>query len=155
MALELEVLNIASAINDVAQVANVAKNEEIPAWLGGVIGMGVVMTGLAVLWLASEITGIYFKNQQAKGKTSPGKSEAAPKAPAAVQVSAAASDDIPLAVIIAAAVQMVQAPIRNVVVSAPGMADSTWSAQGRQAIYASHNAKAPQAVTSLGTIRKK
>lgn len=152
MALELGTMTAFASVADVAQIA--ALTEKTPAWLGGVLGMVVVMTALAGLWFATELTAIYFVKSSAKGKTSPGKTEAAPKASAAVQTSAAASDDIPLAVIIAAAVQMVQAPIRNVVVSAPGSAGTTWSSQGRQAIYASHSAKAPQAVTSLGTVRK-
>ncbi len=149
MALELETLSALTSVVDVAQVAAAA--EKTPAWLGGLLGMAVVMTALISIWLATSLVGSYFVKKKAP---SPGKTEAAPKAPAAVQTSAAASNDIPLAVIIAAAVQMVQAPIRNVVVSAPGSAGTTWSSQGRQAIYASHSAKAPQAVTSLGTVRK-
>ena len=147
-----QLLNAAPAIADVAQVAQAAQ-DEIPAWVGGLIGMGVVMTALVGIWLATSLVGSYFVKKKA---AAPGKSEAAPKAqPAAPAAPAAAAlNEIPLAAIIAAAVQMVQAPIRNVVVSAPGAASVTWTAQGRQAIYASHAAKAPQAVTPLGTIKK-
>ncbi len=150
MALELGTLTALASISDVAQVAAAA--EETPAWLGGLLGMGVVMTALVSIWLATSLVGSYFVKKKA---ASLGKTEAAPKGVTAPQPAAAAGNDIPLAVIIAAAVQMVQAPIRNVVVNAPGMATTVWSSQGRQAIYASHAAKAPQAVTSLGTIRKK
>ena len=151
MALELEAMTAVSSIVDVAQVAAAAA-EKTPAWLGGLLGMAVVMTALTSIWLATSLVGSYFN----KKASSPRKTEAAPKAPAAAtQASAAASNEIPLAAIIAAAMQMVQAPIRNVVVNAPGLAAVTWAAQGRQAIYASHSAKSPQAVTSLGTIRKK
>ncbi|SBW12518.1 hypothetical protein KL86APRO_30068 [uncultured Alphaproteobacteria bacterium] len=146
-----QLLDAAAQVVDVAQVAQAA--EEIPAWQGGLMGMAVVMTALVGIWFATSAIGAYFQKKKAPA---PGKSEAAPKAQPAAPAApaAAASTEIPLAVIIAAAVQMVQAPIRNVVVSAPGMASVTWTSQGRQAIYASHSAKAPQAVTPLGTIKK-
>jgi Na+-transporting methylmalonyl-CoA/oxaloacetate decarboxylase gamma subunit len=152
MALETHLLNAASTLIDVAQVAQV--KEEVPAWIGGLMGMAVVMTALIGIWLMTAAVGSYFLKQKA---SAPGKTEAAPKAQSAAPAApaAAALNEIPLAVIIAAAVQMVQAPIRNVVVTAPGGASMTWASQGRQAIYASHSAKAPQAVTSLGTISKK
>ncbi len=147
MALEMELLNSASTVVDVAQVAA----NEVPAWQGGLVGMVVVMTALVAIWLVTAMIGTYFD----KKKSAPGKSEAAPKASAAVAAApAAATNEIPLAVIIAAAVQMVQAPIRSVVVTAPGGASATWTSQGRQAIFASHSSKAPQAVSPLGTIRK-
>ncbi len=146
-----QILDAAAQVVDVAQVAQAAK--EIPAWQGGLMGMAVVMIALVGIWAATAIVGGYFIKTKA---SAPGKSEAAPKAqPAAPAAPAAAAvNDLPLAVIIAAAVQMVQAPIRSVVVSAPGMASVAWTSQGRQAIYASHTAKAPQAVTTLGTIKK-
>lgn len=146
-----QILGAADRVVDIAQVATVAK--EVPAWQGGLMGMLVVMTALVAIWAATSIIGSYFVKTKA---SAPGKSEAAPKAQPAAPAApaAAASNDIPLAILIAAAVQMVQAPIRSVVVSAPGAASVTWTSQGRQAIYASHTAKAPQAVTSLGTIKK-
>lgn len=128
---------------------------KLAPWASGLLGMAVVMTALVSIWVATSLVGTYFNKKKA---SAPGKSEAAPKASAvasAAAPAAAASSDIPLAVIIAAAVQMVQAPIRNVVVSAPGMESIAWTTQGRQSIYASHTAKAPSAVTSLGTIKKK
>ena len=150
MALEIQLLNAASAITDVAQVAQA---EPVPAWIGGLMGMAVVMTALIGIWLVTSLVGGYFVKTKA---SAPGKTEAAPKASAAVAAApAAAVNEIPLAVIIAAAEQMVQAPIRSVVVTAPGSASATWTSQGRQAIYASHSAKAPQAVAPLGTISKK
>ncbi len=145
MALEMALLNDVSAVAEVAQAA-----KEIPAWQGGLTGMVVVMVALIAIWAATAAVGAYFS----KKKPAPGKSEAAPKASAVAAAPAAAVNEIPLAVIIAAAVQMVQAPIRNVVVTAPGGSSATWTSQGRQAIYASHSAKAPQAVSPLGTIRK-
>ncbi len=146
MALETQLL---SSVVDVAQVAA----DEVPAWIGGLMGMAVVMTALVGIWLVTSAVGSYFVKTKA---SAPGKTEAAPKASAAVAAApAAAVNEIPLAVIIAAAVQMVQAPIRSVVVTAPGSASVTWTSQGRQAIYASHSAKAPQAVSPLGTITKK
>ena len=146
------ILDVAAPVIDVAQVAAAAA-KEVPAWQGGLMGMLVVMTALVAIWFATSLIGAYFIKTKA---SAPGKSEAAPKAqPAApAAAAAAAANEIPLAVIIAAAVQMVQAPIRNVVVSAPGMASVTWTSQGRQAIYASHTAKAPKSVTPLGTIKK-
>lgn len=149
MALETTLLNAASTVVDVAQVAQTGK---LLAWESGLLGMGVVMVALSGIWLVTSLVGTYFVKQKA---SAPGKTEAAPKASAAPAAPAAAMNEIPLAVIIAAAVQMVQAPIRSVVVTAPGSASATWTSQGRQAIYASHNAKAPQAVTPLGTITKK
>ena len=149
MALETTLLNAASTVVDVAQVAQSGK---LLPWESGLVGMGVVMTALAGIWLVTSLVGTYFNKQKA---SAPGKTEAAPKASAAAAAPAAAMNEIPLAVIIAAAVQMVQAPIRSVVVTAPGSASATWTSQGRQAIYASHSAKAPQAVTPLGTITKK
>ena len=149
MALETQVLNAASTIADVAQVAQA---EQVPAWVGGLMGMAVVMTALVGIWLMTAFVGGYFVKKKA---SAPGKTEAVPKASAVSAAPAAAMNEIPLAVIIAAAVQMVQAPIRSVVVTAPGSASATWTSQGRQAIYASHNAKAPQAVSPLGTISKK
>lgn len=146
MALEIQLLDGVSAVAEVAQAAT----REVPAWQGGLTGMVVVMVALIAIWAATAAVGTYF----GKKKPAPGKSEAAPKAPAVAAAPAAAVNEIPLAVIIAAAVQMVQAPIRNVVVTAPGGASATWTSQGRQAIYASHSAKAPQAVSPLGTIRK-
>ncbi|MGE4529386.1 MAG: OadG family transporter subunit [Rhodospirillaceae bacterium] len=153
MALEIQVLNAAASVADVAQVAQAA--EKLLPWANGLMGMGVVMTALVSIWFATAAVGSYFNKKKA---SAPGKSEAAPKASAAAPAAAsaaAASSDIPLAVIIAAAVQMVQAPIRNVVVNAPGMASIAWTSQGRQSIYASHTAKAPSSVSSLGTIKKK
>ncbi|MBN2751636.1 MAG: OadG family protein [Rhodospirillaceae bacterium] len=151
MALETELLNAATSVADVAQVAEAA--EKLAPWASGLLGMGVVLTALISIWVATALVGTFFN----KKASSPGKTEAAPKAQSATAAApaAAAANDIPLAVIIAAAVQMVQAPIRNVVVSAPGMESIAWTTQGRQTIYASHMAKAPQSVTSLGTIRHK
>jgi len=153
MALELELMSAAGKILDVAQVANVAAESETPAWLGGIMGMVVVLGALALMWLCCAITGTYFG--KAKGKPGLGKTEAAPKAAAPAAKVSAAADQIPLAVIIAAAAQIVGEQIRNVVVHVSGHESVAWTAQGRQTIYASHALKAPAAVGVLSGIRTK
>jgi Na+-transporting methylmalonyl-CoA/oxaloacetate decarboxylase gamma subunit len=153
MALELEAMTAVSSIVDVAQVA-AETAEKSPAWLGGLLGMAVVMTALISIWLATSLVGSYFN----KKASSPGKTEAAPKAPAAAQASAAAGDDIPLAAIVAAAAYTVSAmgqQLRNIVVHVPGRDSVSWASQGRQTIYAGHSAKAPQAVASISSVVKK
>jgi hypothetical protein len=159
MELGYEVLAGASRVIDIAQVANIGAEEEVPAWLGGFIGFAVVMVALATIWIATEMVGVYFAHQHAKGKTAPGKSEAAPKAPvASAQVSAAAVSEVPLAVIVAAAAYTVAAmgqQLRNVVVHVPGRESVSWTAQGRQAIYSGHAPMSPAAVRPIGGIVKK
>ncbi len=149
----LELLGGASPVIDVAQVAEAA--ERMAPWLSGVMGFGVVMTALMSIWFATSLVGSYF----VKKAKSPGKTEAAPKAPAApAQASAAAADDIPLAVIVAAAAYTVSCmgqQLRNVVVHVPGRESLSWTSQGRQAIYSGHAAKAPQAVLPIGGVVKK
>jgi hypothetical protein len=142
-----------SVVTDVVQVANVSKDQEVPAWLGGVIGMIIVMVGLTVLWIASEITALYFKKQPLPKKT-----EAVSKAPvaatAAAPMASMTASGIPFAAIIAAAAQVVQQPLRSVVISAPAVPGTSWVAQGREAIYASHTMKAPHDVSGLSAVKK-
>lgn len=150
-----DILNAGASILDVAQVANVAAEEETPAWLGGVLGFVVVMAALILIWVACSLVGTYFAkaDSAAKRKPAPGKSEAAPKA-AATAAPAAAAEEIPLIAIIAAAAHVMQAPIRNIVVRAPGLESVTWSSQGREAIYTSHAPKLPSSVRPIGTVKK-
>jgi len=130
--------------------------EKLAPWANGLLGMGVVLTALISIWFATSIVGTYFSkaDKASKGKTSPGKTEAAPQAAAAAAAPAAAAEEIPLAVIIAAASYVLGAQVRNVVVHAPGRESVAWTSQGRQSIYASHAAKAPLAVSPLGTLKK-
>ncbi len=149
MALDIEILGTAASIVDVAQVAEAG---EVAPWLNALLGMGTVLTALILIWIVTAVVGSYF----VKAKAAPGKPKAAASAPAAAAAAApaAAANSIPLAVIIAAAAQMVDGPIRNVTVNAPGMSSPVWVGQGRSAIFSSHSAKAPSSVGSLGGIRK-
>ena len=119
----LDVWGSVASVIDVAQVVQTA--EKTPGWLGGTLGFAVVMTALSSISLATSVVGAFFvkRDAAAKGKSAPGKTEGAPKAPAAAQASAAAGDDIPLAAIIAAAAYTVSAmgqQLRNVVVQCAG-----------------------------------
>ncbi len=142
--------DLASSVTDVAQIAAAA--EKTPAWLGGLLGMAVVMVALSGLWFASEMTAIYFV------KKSPKKSEAVSKAPgaaaAAAPVASVTASGVPLAAIIAAAAQMVQQPLRSVVISAPAVPGTTWVAQGRETIFTSHAMKSPRDVSGLSAVKK-
>lgn len=147
----LELVNGASAI-DVAQIA--AAGERTAPWLSGILGFGVVMIALMSIWMATSLVGVYFN----KKGSAPGKTKAAPSAPAVQQAPAAAKDEVPLAVIVAAAaytVAQMGQQLRNVVVHVPGRESVSWTSQGRQAIYAGHGAKAPQSVQTIGGIVKK
>ncbi len=140
------------SVTDIAQIAQ-AKEHAAP-WLTGLLGFAVVMTALMSIWAATSLVGTYFS----KKGSAPGKTKAAPVAPAAVQAPAAAKDEIPLAVIVAAAaytVSQMGQQLRNVVVHVPGRESVSWTSQGRQAIYAGHGAKAPQSVQTIGGIVKK
>lgn len=141
-------------LTDVAQVAQAAADAPSVAFKG-LVGFGVVMTALIGIWLVTSLVGTYF----AKIGTASKKAEAAPKAKpaasAAQPVAAAPADEIPLAVIVAAAAWAVGGQVRNVRVNVGGRESVTWTAQGRQSIYASHGAKAAPAVSTLGTVRQK
>jgi len=158
MSVELGLMDVTARILDVAQVAEVAAEDEIPAWLGGLMGMVVVLGALAMIWVSTAIVGTYFAKAE-KRKTGLGKTEAAPKAqtpaPAPAAKVSRAADEIPLAVIIAAAAAVVGEQIRNVVVHVSGHESVAWTFQGRQAIYASHALKAPAAVGNLSGVRGK
>ena len=138
----------------VAEVAQATGEGGVNVAVKGFLGFAVVMSALCGIWFMTSLVGTYF----AKTANSPKKAEAAPQAApaaaAAKPVAAAPVDEIPLAVIIAAAVQMVGGQVRNVVVHAPGRESVSWTSQGRQSIYSSHGAKAPKAVSALGTIKK-
>lgn len=142
--------DLATSVTDVAQIAAAA--EKTPAWLGGIMGMVVVMVALTGLWWASELTALYFV------KKSPKKTEAVTIAPnaaaAAASVASVAASGVPLAAIIAAAAQMVQQPLRSVVVSAPAVPGTTWVAQGRETIFSSHTMKSPRDVSGLSAVKK-
>lgn len=56
--------DLASSVTDVAQIAAMA--EKTPAWLGGIMGMVVVMVALTGLWWASELTALYFTKKLPK-----------------------------------------------------------------------------------------
>lgn len=139
---------------DVAQLAQAA--DRLLPWQNGLLGMTVVLTALISIWFATSLVGTYFAktDKSAKGKTSPGKTEAAAQAPAASAAPAAAADDIPLVAIVAAASYVLGAQVRNVIVRVPGKESVSWTSQGRQSIYASHAAKAPHTVGSIGTVKK-
>ncbi len=147
MSMHTEVVH---ALTQVAQVEGTG----LAPWESAVLGFCVVMSALIGIWFMTSMVGTYF----AKAGTSK-KAEAAPKAkpaaPAAQPVAAAPADEIPLAVIVAAAAWAVGGQVRNVRVNVGGKESVTWTAQGRQSIYASHGAKAAPAVTTLGTIRQK
>lgn len=148
-------LNSALAtVNDVAQVAQV-EGTGLAAWQSALLGFCIVMTALIGIWVITAAVGTYF----AKAGQAPKKAEAAPKAtpaaPSAQPVAAAPADEIPLAVIVAAAAWAVGGQVRNVRVNLANRESVTWTAQGRQSIYASHAAKSPSAVAPLGTIRQK
>jgi len=146
----VQLANAAASITDVAQVA--ATQEPPPAWLGGLMGMAVVMIALIACWISCSIVGQYFI------KNAPKKTEAASKAPvassAAAPVASQAAAGLPIAVLLAAAAQILNQPMRNVVISAPAHSNGTWTIQGREAIYASHMAKSPRDVSGLSAVKK-
>jgi len=158
MSVELGLTDVATRILDVAQVANVEVVDEVPAWLGGLMGIAVVLAALISIWISTAIVGVFFARAE-KRKSRPGKTEAVPKAPvpapAPAAEASAAADEIPLAVIIAAAATVVGEQVQNVIVRVSGHESVAWTAQGRQAIYASHALKAPVAVGTLSGIRTK
>ena len=123
---------------DVAQVA-AAGAEASPAWLGGLMGMGVVMIALTGLWWVSAAVAQYFL------KNPPKKTEAVSKAPVAAAAAAPAASQaasgLPLAAILAAVAQIMNQPLRSVTISAPAHPNANWSTQGREAIYSSHLVK--------------
>ena len=137
----------------VAEVAQ-ATGEGLAVWERGLIGFLVVMSALIGIMAATSLVGLYF----GKAAKSPKKAEAAPQAAPAVAAAkpeaAAPADEIPLAVIVAAAAYMVGGRVKSVVVHAPGRESVAWTSQGRQSIYSSHGAKAPSVVTNLGTVKK-
>jgi len=143
-----------TALSSGVQLAQDAGSmEQLAPWENGLLGMGVVLTALISIWLATALVGTFFV-KSAKGKA-PGKTEAAPQAPAAAAApSAAAADDIPLVAIIAAASYALGGQVRNVIVHVPGKESATWISQGRQSIYASHAAKGPQSVSVIGAVKK-
>ncbi|MGE4529406.1 MAG: OadG family transporter subunit [Rhodospirillaceae bacterium] len=146
----VQLANAAASVTDVAQVA--AAQEPPPAWLGGLMGMAVVMVALTACWLASSIVGQYFI------KNAPKKTDAASKAPvastAAAPVASQAAVGLPIAVILAAAAQLVNQPMRSVVISAPAHSNANWAIQGRETIFASHTAKSPRDVSGLSAVKK-
>jgi hypothetical protein len=154
MSVHVEAIRALTEIVDVGQMAQVAAEGPSVAFKG-LIGFVVVMTALIGIWFVTSTVGIYFAKTGAASK----KAEAAPKAqsaaPAAQPVAAAPADEIPLAVIVAAAAWAVGGQVRNVRVNVGGRESVTWTAQGRQAIYASHGAKAAPAVSPLGSVRQK
>lgn len=144
-------MEVTRALTQVAQ----AEGMGLSPWQSALFGFAVVMTALIGIWMVTSLIGTYF----AKTASSSKKAEAAPKAvaaaPSAKPVAAAPADEIPLAVIVAAAAWAVGGQVRSVVVNVGGRESVTWTAQGRQQIYASHGAKAAPAVSPLGTIRQK
>lgn len=153
MSVHVEAIRALTEIVDVGQLAQAAAEGPSVAFKG-LIGFVVVMTALIGIWFMTSLVGTYF----AKVGTASKKADAAPKAkPAALaaQPVAAAADEIPLAVIVAAAAWAVGGQVRNVRVNVGGRESVTWTAQGRQSIYASHGAKAAPAVSALGSVRQK
>ena len=146
----VQLANAAASVTDVAQVATAT--EHPPAWLGGLMGMAVVMVALTAIWLASSLVGSYFV------KNAPKKTDAASKAPvassAAAPVASQAAVSFPIAVILAAAAQVLNQPMRNVVINAPATSNANWAIQGRETIFASHLAKAPRDVSGLSAVKK-
>ncbi|MGE4529387.1 MAG: OadG family protein [Rhodospirillaceae bacterium] len=140
---------------DVVQLAQEAMGGLAP-WENALLGISVVMTALISIWFATSIVGTYFSKAEKSPKkaTTPGKTEAAAQAPAASAAPAAAAEEIPLVAIIAAASYVLGAQVRNVIVHAPGKESVSWTSHGRQSIYASHAAKAPKPVGTLGTLKK-
>jgi len=145
------IADAASSIIDVAQVA-ATHPEPPPAWVGGLMGMAVVMVALTGLWFVSAAAAVYFT------KNSPKKTEAVSKAPvaaaAAAPVASQAASGIPLAVILAAVAQIIDKPLRSVTVSAPASPNANWSVQGREAIFSSHLVKSPRDVSGLSAVKK-
>ena len=146
-----QLADVASSIVDVAQVA-ATHPEPPPAWVGGLMGMAVVMVALTGLWLTSAAVAVYF------GKIPPKKTEAVAKASvaaaAAAPVASQAATGIPLAVIVAAVAQIIDKPLRSVTVSAPASPNANWSVQGREAIFSSHSVKSPRDVSGLSAVKK-
>ncbi|SBW12519.1 hypothetical protein KL86APRO_30069 [uncultured Alphaproteobacteria bacterium] len=141
----------------VAQVAQATAETDtlgLAPWEGGLFGFIIVMTALIGIWAATSLVGTYFAKSEKSSKKAEAAPQAAPAASAAKPVAAAPAEEIPLAVIIAAAAHAVGGQVRNVIVHVPGRESVSWTSQGRQSIYASHGTKSPQAVSSLGTIKK-
>ncbi len=138
----------------VAQVAQATGEIGMAPWERGLLGFVIVMSALIGIWAMTTVVGLYFAKAGAAPKKAEAAPQAAPAAAAAKPVAAAPADEIPLAVIVAAAAFVVGGQVRNVVVHVPGRESVSWTSQGRQAIYTSHSAKAPSAVTSLGTVKK-
>lgn len=151
----IQIADTVTSLVDVTQVANVAVENETPAWLGGILGMVVVMVALTLQWGFSAITGTYFAKN---AKAQPKKTEAVTNSPVAASAAAPsasmAANGIPLAVILAAVAQMIEQPIRNVMITAPAFAGAAWTLQGRETIFASHALKAPHEVFGLGAVKK-
>lgn len=145
---------ILETTRSVAEIAQAAADTGMPAWEKGMLGFLVVMAALIGIWAVTSTIGTYFAKSGVGSKKAEAAPKAAPAAAAAKPVAAASADEIPLAVIIAAAAHAVGGQVRNVIVHVPGRESVSWTSQGRQAIYSSHGAKAPSAVSSLGTVKK-
>lgn len=139
----------------VAEVAQVSGEIVMAPWERALLGFGIVMSALVGIQAMTTVVGLYFSKAGNASKKAEAAPKAAPAAPAAKPAAAApAEEEIPLAVILAAAAYMVGGQIRSVTVTIPGRDNVTWTSQGRQSIYASHGAKAPGSVSNLGTVKK-
>jgi len=148
MSMQLEATRV---LTQVAQVEGTG----LAPWESAVLGFVIVMTALIGIWVMTSLVGTYFTKTASASKKSEAAPKAAPAAPAAKPVAAAPADDIPLAVIVAAAAWAVGGQVRNVTVNVSGRDSVTWTSQGRQSIYASHSTKAVAPVSTIGTIRQK
>ncbi|SBW12521.1 hypothetical protein KL86APRO_30071 [uncultured Alphaproteobacteria bacterium] len=130
----------------VAEVAQASGDIGLAPWERALLGFAIVMSALIGIQAMTTLVGLYFARSEKPSK----KAEAAPRA---VPAAPAAEDEIPLAVIVAAAAYMVGGQVRNVVVHVPGRESVSWTSQGRQSIYASHGPKSPNAVANLATVK--
>lgn len=139
----------------VAEVAQASGDIGLAPWERALLGFAIVMSALIGIQAMTTLVGLYFARSEKPSKKAEAAPRAVPAAPAAAPVAAApaAEDEIPLAVIVAAAAYMVGGQVRNVVVHVPGRESVSWTSQGRQSIYASHGPKSPNAVANLGTVK--